>query len=120
MKREKQLVIVKPQVNINCKKCPCVLFVEMPIVVTRTISPFLPEGSFEWVDGSPLDYTNWLGVNPGNGGPTGNEDHVVLTPSGHAANPYMWNDVSGNLERTFICHIRRNLSGTCTCIPVLM
>lgn len=41
------------------------------------------EGSFQWLDGSPLNYTNWNAGEPNN---SGNEDYAVLLAGGK------WND----------------------------
>ena len=37
------------------------------------------EGTFTWLDGTPFDYTNWLGVNPDNF----NGNQVCVGGSGH-------------------------------------
>ena len=47
-----------------------------------------PSGGWRWVTDEPWDYTNWLGPEPNNGSPYGNEDGLMLNPvySGR------WND----------------------------
>ncbi|MEZ4801040.1 MAG: HYR domain-containing protein, partial [Flavobacteriales bacterium] len=45
------------------------------------------EGTFEWMNGQPITYTNWNGGEPNNSG--GNEDNVEVLASG------LWNDQNG-------------------------
>jgi hypothetical protein len=52
------------------------------------------EGTFVWVDGTPLDYTNWRGGEPNN---AGGEDCVEANKNG-------WNDIGcQRAKRRFIC-----------------
>jgi len=55
------------------------------------------EGHFEWIDGQPVIFSNWLPGQPNNSG--GDEDHVELLPDGG------WNDRNGATQREFICEI---------------
>ncbi len=57
------------------------------------------EGTFEWVDGSPLTYTSWRDAEPNNR--DGNEHYVELNPNGR------WNDVG--------LDARDNNHGLCEC-----
>ena len=52
---------------------------------------------FEWVDQSPLNYTNWYKVSPTT--PTGDQDFVEMLPDG------TWNDQYANSYREFICEV---------------
>ena len=53
------------------------------------------EGLFEWVDGSPLLFTNWYAGQPNDA--NGNQDYVELIPDG------TWNDQYNSTTREFIC-----------------
>ncbi len=54
------------------------------------------EGTFRWVDGTALLYTNWAPGEPNDGG--SGEDYVAVLPSGQ------WNDVSGPFA-CFVCEV---------------
>ncbi len=54
------------------------------------------EGSFVWMNGDPVTYTNW---NPGEPNNAGNEDYTVKTSSGG------WNDVSTSSSFRFVCEV---------------
>lgn len=51
------------------------------------------EGTFRWVDGTPLTYTNWSPGEPSNGG--GGEDYAVMFTNGR------WNDTPGGAHYSF-------------------
>lgn len=51
------------------------------------------EGTFAWVDGSPVAFTSWSGGEPNN---SGDEDGVVILPGGS------WNDLGDWNSRPFI------------------
>ena len=53
------------------------------------------EGTWKWVTGEELNYTNWQNGEPNNAG--GIEDYGELYASGY------WNDMSPTATRTFIC-----------------
>lgn len=55
------------------------------------------EGSFEWVDGSPLNYTNWAPGQPDN--LNGLQDYVEMAPDG------LWSDEYGYVKNEFVCEI---------------
>lgn len=55
------------------------------------------EGFFEWVDGSPFIYNNWIPGRPSISNPS--DDYVELHPNG------FWNDQNGNTSREYICQI---------------
>lgn len=56
------------------------------------------EGSFEWIDNSPLNFTNWYPGQPNNA--NGDQDYCEILPDG------TWNDQYGkNCYREFICEI---------------
>jgi len=55
------------------------------------------EGSFEWTDGSPLNYTNWYPGQPNNA--NGDQDFVEMLPDG------TWNDQYTSCVREFICEM---------------
>ena len=68
------------------------------------------EGTFSWVTGETVSYTNWEQGEPNDYG--GNEDYAELLSSG------VWNDNSGTALRPFICeydsdNVKTNIS-TCT------
>lgn len=52
------------------------------------------EGTFEWVSGEALTYTNWAVGEPNNG--AGGEDYVQMVPGG------LWNDFDGNGSHAII------------------
>ena len=51
------------------------------------LSDHVTEGTFKWVTGEPLEYTNWFGAEPSH---TGNQDFVFLNWSDNTQ--YTWND----------------------------
>jgi len=53
------------------------------------------EGTWVWVTGEPVTYTNWAGGEPNNSG--GNEDHMQINWSGTT-----WNDNNGSSAYPFI------------------
>ncbi|MFZ1422702.1 MAG: HYR domain-containing protein [Saprospiraceae bacterium] len=55
------------------------------------------EGVFQWLDGSPLSFTNWYTGQPNNA--NGEQDYVELVPDG------TWNDQYNTSTREFICKI---------------
>ncbi len=55
------------------------------------------EGYFEWVDQSPVNYTNWYPGQPNNA--NGDQDYVEILPDG------TWNDQYASSVREFICEI---------------
>ncbi|NOT36332.1 MAG: HYR domain-containing protein [Saprospiraceae bacterium] len=56
------------------------------------------EGNFEWIDNSPLTFTNWYPGQPNNA--NGDQDYCEILPDG------TWNDQYGkNCYREFICEI---------------
>ncbi|XP_054887413.1 C-type lectin domain family 10 member A-like [Poeciliopsis prolifica] len=60
------------------------------------------EGSWKWVDGSSLEFKNWLGSQPDNGGTSGRwgeEDCVHVNNNGEAS----WNDLSCDAAEHWIC-----------------
>ena len=59
------------------------------------LTDFLEEGVFSWVDGSTVDFTNWVPDQPDNGG-TG--EHCVRV-RGHGG----WDDVACNRMEAFVC-----------------
>jgi hypothetical protein len=56
------------------------------------------EGSFKWVTGEPITYTNWFPGEPNNSG--GNENFADMY---NAANSGHWNDENGTALRPFVC-----------------
>jgi hypothetical protein len=52
------------------------------------------EGTFQWVNGEPLTYSNWSAGEPNNSG--NNEDHA------HVWNNGLWNDLNGNTAIRFV------------------
>ncbi|MDQ3140797.1 MAG: HYR domain-containing protein [Bacteroidota bacterium] len=55
------------------------------------------EGLWEWLDGSPLTYTNWYPGQPN--GANGDQDYVEILPDG------TWNDQYSDCVREYICEI---------------
>ncbi|MBK7800855.1 MAG: HYR domain-containing protein [Saprospiraceae bacterium] len=55
------------------------------------------EGFFEWVDNSPLSFTNWYPGQPNNA--NGDQDYGELLPDG------TWNDQYNDCLREFICEV---------------
>ncbi|HRI00186.1 MAG TPA: HYR domain-containing protein [Saprospiraceae bacterium] len=55
------------------------------------------EGRFEWVNGEPFAYHNWLLGQPNNG--FGIEDYIELRPDG------FWNDQAQGISNEFVCEI---------------
>lgn len=55
------------------------------------------EGSFQWVTGEPMAYTNWHSDNPDNW--DGNENYMEMLSSG------LWNDIPGNFPRGYVVEI---------------
>ncbi len=55
------------------------------------------EGNFEWIDNSPLNFTNWYPGQPNNA--NGDQDYVELLPDG------TWNDQYSNCVREYICEV---------------
>lgn len=55
------------------------------------------EGSFRWVTGEPMLYTNWHGGNPDNW--DGNENYMDMLSSG------LWNDIPGNYPCGYVVEI---------------
>ncbi len=54
------------------------------------------EGSFEWVSGQPVTFTNWAPFEPNN---LGNEDFTHLNgPAGPFGGLGTWNDLDGNVQ----------------------
>jgi len=54
------------------------------------------EGTFLWVDGTPLNYTNWSPGEPNNAGGGNGEDYVIMFPNGR------WNDGPGGPAHYFM------------------
>ena len=51
------------------------------------------EGTFVWASGEAVQFTNWRGGEPNNGGVVGaNEDWAYLMAAGHSEQPGQWND----------------------------
>ena len=59
------------------------------------------EGTFEWVNGETLNYTNWDTGEPNN--QTG-EDYVIMHSSNHT-NPGSWNDSPNSMNYPFLMEI---------------
>ena len=55
------------------------------------------EGNFAWVDGSPLNFTNWSGTEGTN--TSDNEDCVVMLRRRNGT----WGDYNCNFTREFLC-----------------
>lgn len=55
------------------------------------------EGFFEWIDGTPLSFTNWSAGQPNNS--NGDQDYVELLPDG------TWNDQYTTSLREYICKV---------------
>lgn len=54
------------------------------------------EGTFEWVSGGPIPYTNWASGQPDNyiwNDPVNGEDHVHMYGFGSQYGPGLWNDM---------------------------
>lgn len=67
-------------------------FDDVPRALWIGLNDTAAEGTFTWADGTPLGFTNW---NPGQPNNFGNEDHVLIVPSGLTdplLEPGMWND----------------------------
>jgi hypothetical protein len=54
------------------------------------------EGSFAWMNGDPVTFTNW---SPGEPNDVGGEDYTVVVTNG------LWNDVSGVSANRFVCEV---------------
>lgn len=65
------------------------------------LNDFITEGTFEWSDGSVLDFTNFAPGEPNN---QGNEDFVFQAPSGR------WNDYPSVLSRISIFQINSGVT----------
>lgn len=61
------------------------------------LNDIVTEGTFVWVSGEPVTYTNWAGGEPNNSG--GNEDAVVMNWNSW---PGLWNDVPVDFAATGI------------------
>ncbi len=58
------------------------------------------EGTFTWMNGDPVTYTNWNSGEPNDSDPgAGGEDFTVMTAFGD------WNDVSGLSAQRFVCEV---------------
>lgn len=55
------------------------------------------EGTFEWVNGAPLNFTNWAAGQPDN--LNGLQDYVEMAPSG------LWSDQYAFIRNEFVCEI---------------
>lgn len=68
------------------------------------LSDHLQEGTFKWVDGSPLSYTNWYPGQPNNYGV--GQDYVEMLSSG------LWNDQYANSSLEYVMEISDCLTVT--------
>ena len=57
------------------------------------------EGTMQWVNGAPLDFSPWQGANPKN---NGNEDCVEMLPTS-SGDPGQWNDTECARTKDFVC-----------------
>ena len=61
------------------------------------------ENNYTWIDGSPLDFTNWgSNQSPANNGPYLDRDCVDV---GTQANPDKWSQIDCSIEKYVICNI---------------
>lgn len=65
------------------------------------------EGTFNWMSGEPVTFTNWASGEPSNSGPTNNEDYTyIIQPSGVSGLPLLtpgsWNDAPDSATGAFI------------------
>ena len=55
------------------------------------------EGTFEWISGEALTYSNWAPGEPNNGNGKGNQDYMHMYSNG------IWDDVNKDIVKTFVC-----------------
>ncbi|XP_061472582.1 low affinity immunoglobulin epsilon Fc receptor-like isoform X2 [Rhineura floridana] len=66
------------------------------------LSDMLSEGTFVWVDSSPVSFTSWNPREPNNAGQ--GEDCVIMTPSGRWQDRECGSDIDGYIcEKTWSC-----------------
>ena len=68
---------------------------------------FAEEDSFEWIDGSPVTYTNWNGGEPNDYG-QGEDCTEIIAAVGSG----VWNDSNCNTQREVICRVGGDNTGT--------
>ena len=57
------------------------------------------EGSFAWLDGTPVDYTTWAGGEPNNAGDTEDCGHLASWAGG------LWNDIPCDQTLAYVCEL---------------
>lgn len=76
-------------------------YLGVPVNAWIGLNDIAEEWTFNWIDGTPLNYTNWSSAQPDNAG--GNEDCVHIYVN--ASQPFKWNDNVCDVRMGYLCEL---------------